>query len=76
MIDEVLAVGDEVFQKKCLEKMNEFKRSGKTIFFVSHDLNNVKKLCDRSLLLDKGQVIAIGPTEAVIKEYLALVENK
>lgn len=70
LIDEVLAVGDESFQKKCLNKINQFKAEGKTIVFVSHNLDMIKKLCQRSLLLDKGQVIATGSTEKVISKYI------
>lgn len=70
LIDEVLAVGDESFQKKCAAKIDEFREQGKTIIFVSHDLGSVKNLCQRTLLLGKGQIQMVGKTEEVIKEYL------
>lgn len=73
LLDEVLAVGDEHFQKKCKDKIEEFKRSGRTIIFVSHDLESVKKLCDNTMLLSGGKVVGIGETEKVVDEYLRLV---
>jgi lipopolysaccharide transport system ATP-binding protein len=75
LIDEVLAVGDEAFQKKCIAKINEFKEQGKTIVFVSHSLGAVKSICTRTLLLDKGSIVARGEPEKVINQYLALVNN-
>jgi lipopolysaccharide transport system ATP-binding protein len=70
LIDEVLAVGDDAFQKKCFVKIDEFRNKGKTIVLVSHDLTSIKKVCQKTLLLSKGQVVMIGNTEDVIKEYL------
>lgn len=75
LIDEVFAVGDEAFQKKCTDKVNEFREQGKTIVFVSHALETVKKLCQRSLLLNDGKIVAIGATEKVINDYLALLRG-
>lgn len=72
IIDEVFAVGDEAFQQKCQNKINEFKAEGKTIVFVSHNLDMVKKLCQRSLLLNEGRVVATGSTEKVINNYLEM----
>jgi lipopolysaccharide transport system ATP-binding protein len=69
LIDEVFAVGDESFQKKCGEKMMEFKKNKKTIIFVSHALPSVKQLCERSILLVKGEVKQIGDTQSVIDAY-------
>lgn len=71
--DEVLAVGDESFQKKCQNKINEFKAQGKTIVLVSHNLGMVKQLCRQSLLLDKGRVVTMGDTEKVINHYLTII---
>src|SRR5689334_14221894 len=68
--DEVLAVGDEAFQRKCLEQIAEFRRSGKTIIFVSHALEAVRGLCTRAIWLDHGVVRADGPASAVIDQYL------
>jgi lipopolysaccharide transport system ATP-binding protein len=71
LIDEVLAVGDMEFQKRCLGKMDEVTSSGRTILFVSHQLPMVASLCSRSLLLDGGRVVANGPTSEVIHQYQA-----
>jgi lipopolysaccharide transport system ATP-binding protein len=73
LIDEVFAVGDEAFQKKCAVKIDEFRKEGKTIVFVSHALNKVKDLCQRSLLLDHGKLVTIGKTEDVINDYMRTV---
>jgi lipopolysaccharide transport system ATP-binding protein len=69
LLDEVLAVGDEHFQKKCMDKIEEIRKSGKTIIFVSHSLTSVKSLCQKSLLLNGGRVASIGETEKVIDAY-------
>jgi lipopolysaccharide transport system ATP-binding protein len=76
LIDEVFAVGDEAFQKKCRDKMNQFKAEGKTIVFVSHALEAVKELCQRAILLNEGRIVTMGDTEKVIKDYLALLQGK
>ncbi len=75
LIDEVLAVGDEAFQKKCREKISQFKAAGKTIVFVSHGLDTVRELCQRSLLLQEGRIVAMGDTEQVVDRYLALLQK-
>ena len=75
LIDEVFAVGDEAFQKKCQDKMMQFKAEGKTIVFVSHALESVKKLCQRTMLLNEGRVVTMGDTEKVINDYLALLQE-
>jgi lipopolysaccharide transport system ATP-binding protein len=70
VIDEVLAVGDADFQKKCLGKMNEVsQRDGRTVLFVSHNLAAVSALCDRALLIAKGRILLEGPVESVIERY-------
>ena len=69
LVDEVLAVGDEAFQKKCLAKMQEFKEQGKTILFVSHALGLVGELCDRAYLLINGQVALEGAAREVVARY-------
>ena len=69
LIDEVLAVGDEAFQRKCFDKINEFKMNGKTIVLVTHDLETVKRLCDSAILLDHGSIGSLGNSERVIDEY-------
>ena len=70
LIDEILAVGDQHFQDKCFAKLQELKKSGKTIVIVSHSLNSVKKLCDRAIWIYNGKVQLDGKTEKVIEEYL------
>jgi homopolymeric O-antigen transport system ATP-binding protein len=72
IVDEVLAVGDAQFQKKCLGKMQEASRTGgRTVLFVSHNMNAVQRLCTRCLLLERGQVKLAGPTNAVVGAYLS-----
>lgn len=71
LIDEVLAVGDAAFQKKSFGKMEEVTQSGnRTILFVSHNMQAIQKLCKRSILLERGEIKAAGPTEEVINKYL------
>jgi len=75
LVDEVLAVGDEQFQRRCAEKMDEIRKSGRTVVFVSHGLAQVKQLCDRAVWLDKGVVQTAGETHAVIEKYLGSVTS-
>ena len=70
LIDEILAVGDQHFQEKCFAKLEELKKSDKTIVIVSHSLGSVKKLCDRAVWLYNGEVKMDGKTDEVIDEYL------
>ena len=72
LIDEVLAVGDKNFQQKCLAKMHNFAKSDKTLIFISHNLEAVKKICDKVLVLDNGKVVFEGSTDLAIKTYLDL----
>jgi len=74
--DEVLAVGDEAFQRKCMERIYDFRRAGKTIIFVSHALEAVRSLCDVAVWLDHGEQRAYGPAGEVIDAYLADVNRK
>jgi len=69
IVDEVLAVGDSVFQRRCIDKMMAIANDGKTLFFVSHNLSSVSALCDRAILLDKGRLIADGSVSATIEKY-------
>jgi ABC-type polysaccharide/polyol phosphate transport system ATPase subunit len=69
LLDEVLAVGDAAFQAKCLVRIAELRKAGRTIVFISHDLAAVYRLCDRALLLNHGRVVADGPPRQVIDEY-------
>lgn len=70
LIDEILAVGDQHFQDKCYEKLEELKNSGKTIVIVSHSLESVQKLCNRAIWIYNGEIKMDGKTEQVIEEYL------
>jgi len=70
IVDEVLSVGDYLFQQKCIERMNQIMAGDATIIFVSHNLRAVAGLCARSLLLDHGRVLQIGPSNETIKTYL------
>lgn len=76
LVDEVLAVGDAAFQKKCLGKMENVSRGGRTVLFVSHNLAAVRTLCRRSLLLDNGEVVAEGNTNDVLSTYLSSLVSK
>ena len=71
LVDEVLAVGDAAFQKKCLGKMGEVAREGRTVLFVSHNLGAVNKLCGSAILLENGCLELAGPTEQVVTSYLS-----
>lgn len=70
MVDEAIAVGDAGFQYRCVERMREVVRSGRTLIFVSHDLGAVAALCDRVILLDQGRVVTDGAPREVIRMYL------
>lgn len=70
IIDEVLAVGDADFQKKCLDKMQEVGQKGKTVLFVSHNMQAVTRLCERTILLDNGRIIDDGPSDRIVGKYL------
>jgi ABC-type polysaccharide/polyol phosphate transport system ATPase subunit len=69
LIDEVLAVGDEAFQKKCTDQMERFRAEGKTIIFVSHSAGAVKDVCDKACVLDHGSMIFLGPADEAIDHY-------
>ncbi|MEX2659877.1 MAG: ABC transporter ATP-binding protein [Acidimicrobiales bacterium] len=69
LIDEVLAVGDEAFQRKCLERIRRFQREGRTMMFVSHSPELVRQICDRAVVLDHGEMIDIGPPGESIRTF-------
>lgn len=72
LIDEVLSVGDESFQRKCSKKIDEIRKDGKTIILVSHSMGTVQELCKRCILIQKGNIISIGETKTVIDKYLEI----
>ncbi|MGG2198122.1 MULTISPECIES: ABC transporter ATP-binding protein [Paenibacillus] len=69
IVDEALAVGDLKFQLKCMDKFNEFRDQGKTILFVSHDINSIKRYCNRVIWINEGKLIAQGNTETICDRY-------
>lgn len=75
ILDEVLAVGDHGFRKKCFEKMQQFRRRGSTIIMVSHDLASIKTFCDRAAFFDGGRLVEIGDPEQTINSYLKLTKR-
>lgn len=70
LVDEVLAVGDMEFHEKCYNIFNRYKKEGVTVLFVSHDLGSVRRFCDRTLLLKRGEQIALGDTEEILDRYI------
>jgi lipopolysaccharide transport system ATP-binding protein len=70
LVDEVLAVGDAAFQRKCLDRINDLRRQGVTILFVSHSAETVRAICPRALWLDNGRLVSDGPAESVVTRYL------
>lgn len=73
LLDEVLAVGDQSFQAKCYETFERFRREGKTMVFVSHDLASVAQYCERALLLENGRQVDLGPADEVVERYSEFV---
>jgi lipopolysaccharide transport system ATP-binding protein len=71
IVDEVLAVGDAQFQKKCLGKMGDVAKEGRTVLFVSHNMNAIQRLCSQSMLLAGGQLVAYADTPTIVSMYLA-----
>ena len=69
LVDEVLAVGDAVFQTQCLERLHELRRQGMTMLFISHDLMSIERLCDRVGLMQKGQLVAYGEPHEIVRDY-------
>lgn len=69
LIDEILAVGDEKFQKKCLTKLAELKSQGKSIIYVSHNIHSILDFCDNAMYLQHGQVVIAGPVEPTVHKY-------
>ncbi len=76
IIDEVLAVGDAAFQRRCLGKIDAVSRSGRTVLFVSHQMASVQALCSSAILLSHGKLLKHGPTQSIIRDYLTLSNGK
>src|SRR5262249_24624620 len=71
LVDEVLAKGDEAFQRKCLGKMQDVASKGRTVLFVSHSMASVQHLCPKAILIQSGRIEAMGPSNEVIAHYLS-----
>ena len=76
IVDEVLAVGDAEFQRKCLGKLDSVSSEGRTVLFVSHNMNAIQRLCPRSVLLDRGCLVAVGDTSEMVQRYLDLTTSE
>lgn len=76
IVDEALSVGDAFFQAKCYKKMNELKKSGKTILFVSHDMGSIIKYCDKAIIIDHGKKIREGSAEEMVNVYKKILVNQ
>jgi len=76
LVDEVFSVGDNVFQARCKQELRKFRKAGKTILFVSHDMTAVQVFCTRAVYLDHGTLVADGPTDAVVFQYQQHVEER
>ena len=76
LVDEVLAVGDAQFQKKCFEKMREIGKHGRTILFVSHNMSAVRSICKQALIIEQGKVVAHGEIDATVDRYLSRIDSR
>ncbi|WP_243226996.1 ABC transporter ATP-binding protein [Microbacterium sp. CIAB417] len=76
LVDEVLAVGDEAFQRKCMDRIRDFQKQGRTIILVSHSLDQVTELCERCVLLEKGRVVFDGDPTAAVARFRDLLEER
>lgn len=76
LVDEALSVGDAYFQQKCMRKIMEYKNTGGSIIFVSHDMNAVKILCDSAILLDKGHILDYGDPKSIVDYYYGMILKK
>ena len=76
LLDEVVAVGDMNFQKKCFATIQDFKKRGKSIVLVSHSINDIESVCDRAIFLNKGNMVKIGPTKEVVSEYQNFMKSQ
>src|SRR5439155_26337594 len=69
LVDEVLAVGDELFQRKCIDRVKQFQKEGRTIVFVTHGADMVRQICDRAAVLDEGDMVAMGSPGEAVRTY-------
>jgi len=76
LVDEVLAVGDEAFQRKCMDKIRSFQQEGRTIILVTHSLDQVQELCDRAILLDRGRVVHDGNPRTAVRKFRDILESR
>jgi ABC-2 type transport system ATP-binding protein/lipopolysaccharide transport system ATP-binding protein len=76
LVDEVIAVGDEAFRRKCVSRMQEFSKAGATILFVSHSLDSVVETCNRAIWIDSGKAARVGPTKEVVDAYVAAAAGR
>ncbi|MHC4909468.1 MAG: ABC transporter ATP-binding protein [Planctomycetota bacterium] len=76
LVDEILAVGDKRFQAKCLARMTEFSRRGRTFVLISHDLGQVARMCARTILLWNGRVLAEGPSDEIVERYSEMTSER
>lgn len=76
LVDEVLAVGDEAFQRKCMDKIRSFQQEGRTIVLVTHNLGQVTELCDRAVLMNKGEVVYDGEPRQAVSEFRDILEGR
>ncbi|MBJ7355517.1 MAG: ABC transporter ATP-binding protein, partial [Thermoleophilaceae bacterium] len=74
LIDEVLAVGDAAFQQKCFDQFGRMRDEGKTIIFVTHGMDAVRTFCDRAVLINRGDLVAVGSADEISEQYMALNE--
>ena len=76
LVDEVLAVGDEAFQRKCMDKIRSFQQEGRTIVLVTHSLGQVVELCDRAILLNRGEIVLDGSPRDAVKQFRDILEER
>lgn len=76
LIDEALAIGDVSFKDKCIKKLKELRQEGKTLFLVSQYMDEIERLCDKVILLDKGKIRSFGLAKDIIKEYKIIMQNR